>query len=194
MSRSDRRISRIRQVLANRQDDLSVVMENVHDPHNVSAVLRTCDAVGILRVELVYTIEKFPRIGKKSSSSAGKWVERRKHASIDECYQTLRASGKRIYAALLDDKARSLYDIDCTAPLAFVFGNEHRGVSDDAVAGADGTFKIPMLGMIESLNISVACGVTLFEALRQRLRLDQFPPAPLDEKQLAELARQWAQR
>jgi tRNA (guanosine-2'-O-)-methyltransferase len=169
-------------------------MENVHDPHNVSAVLRTCDAVGVLRVELVYTTEKFPRIGRKSSSSAGKWIERRKHPSIDECYRTLRASGKRIYAAVLNEQSGSLFDIDCTGPVAFVFGNEHRGVSDDAAKGADGTFKIPMLGMIESLNISVACGVTLFEALRQRLRLDRFPPVPLDQQELAERVKQWSER
>ncbi len=191
MTRSERRISKIRRVLANRQLDLTVVMENVHDPHNVSAVLRTCDAVGVLRVELVYTTEKFPRIGRKASSSAAKWVERRKHQSISDCYRTLKSEGSRLYAAVLDESAPSLYDLDCAGRIAFVFGNEHRGASGEAVAEADGTFKIPMMGMIESLNISVACAVTLYEALRQRL---QRPGEKIPEGELEEVIKQWARK
>ena len=194
MTRSERRTARIRQALANRQNDLTIVLENVHDPHNVSAVLRTCDAVGVLTVELVYTIEKFPRVGRKASSSATKWVERRKHRSIDDCYQTLRSEGSRLYAAVIDDRAKSLYDLDCTDRVAFVFGNEHRGVSAEAAAAADATFKIPMMGMIESLNISVACAVTLYEALRQRLRLPHFPGAQIPDKEMEELLKQWLRR
>ncbi len=194
MTRSERRTARIRNVLANRQHDLTVVMENVHDPHNVSAVLRTCDAVGVLRIELVYTTEKFPRVGRKASSSAAKWVERRKHRSIDDCYQTLRSEGSKLYAAVLDDDAKSLYDLDCTERVAFVFGNEHRGVSPEGAAGADATFKIPMVGMIESLNISVACAVTLYEALRQRLRLPRFPAVQVPEGEMEALLREWMRR
>ena len=82
MPPTERRVEKFRRVLAARQPGLTVVMENIHDPHNVSAVLRSCDAVGVLRVELLYTLEKFPRLGRKSSSSANKWIERRNHRSV----------------------------------------------------------------------------------------------------------------
>ncbi|MDH4069329.1 MAG: RNA methyltransferase, partial [Ignavibacteria bacterium] len=109
-------------MLASRQTDLTVVMENIYDPHNVSAIMRTCDAVGILKAELLYYSEPFPRIGKKSSSSAGKWVDRRKHHSVAECYDTLRSEGFHIYAAMLRDSSHSLFDLDLTRPVALVFG------------------------------------------------------------------------
>src|SRR5512137_1466695 len=138
MLRSARRMEKIRQVLEKRQPGLTVVMENIHDPHNVSAVFRTCVAVGVMQVELLYTLEKFPRIGKKSSSSANKWLERRKHKSVDECYAVLRNEGFSIYATHLGETSVSLYDLDLTTKVALVFGNEHRGVSDEAAAKADG--------------------------------------------------------
>ncbi|MFN0157627.1 MAG: TrmH family RNA methyltransferase [Bacteroidota bacterium] len=168
MARTDRRSEKIRQVLAYRQPDLTVIIENVHDPHNVSAMFRSCDAVGVMQVELLYTVEKFPRIGKKSSSSANKWLDRRKHTAVAECYSLLRSEGFRVFASRLDPNAHSLFDLDLVSPVALVFGNEHRGVSDEAAALADGTFLIPMRGMIQSLNVSVACAVSLYEALRQR--------------------------
>jgi tRNA (guanosine-2'-O-)-methyltransferase len=144
-------------------------MENIHDPHNVSAMLRSCDAAGVWEAQLLYNRDEFPKIGKKSSASAGKWVGRRKFQSVEECYAKLRSEGFRIYATRLDEKARSLYDFDLTQKTALVFGNEHRGVSDEAAEQADALLQIPMFGMIQSLNVSVACAITLYEALRQRL-------------------------
>jgi tRNA (guanosine-2'-O-)-methyltransferase len=166
-------------------------MENIHDPHNVSAVLRSCDAVGILRVELLYTMEKFPRVGKKSSSSANKWLTRRKHTSVDDCYATLRAEGFRIFATHLDRGACSLYDLDLTGKVALVFGNEHRGVSDHAAGMADINFQIPMVGMIRSLNVSVACAVSLYEAMRQRIRAGHYELPKLDPPALDSLLNSW---
>jgi tRNA (guanosine-2'-O-)-methyltransferase len=194
MLRSQRRIERIKRVLAQRQPDLSVVMENIHDPHNVSAVLRSCDAVGILRVELLYTVEKFPRIGKKSSSSANKWLEVRKHKSVDECYRILRDEGFALYATHLGGSSVSLYDLDLTKKVALVFGNEHRGVSDEAATRADGAFQIPMLGMIQSLNVSVACAVSLYEVLRQRLAKGDLINPKLSDAELTELCNDWIKR
>jgi len=165
---TERRRGKILSVLRHRKPDLTVVMEDIHDPHNVSAMLRSADAVGILEVQLVYVTELFPKLGKKSSASATKWVRRRKFTSIRECYDTLHAEGFTICATHLGTRSASLYELDLTGKIALVFGNEHRGVSDDAAGAADKNFQIPMVGMIQSLNVSVACAVTLYEAFRQR--------------------------
>jgi tRNA (guanosine-2'-O-)-methyltransferase len=169
-------------------------MENVHDPHNVSAVFRTCDAVGVMQVELLYTLEKFPRIGKKSSSSANKWLERRRHTSVTDCFRTLRGEGFRIYATHLSPGAVSLYDLDLTKKVALVFGNEHRGVSDEVAANADANFQIPMVGMIQSLNVSVAAAVSLYEALRQRLACGALDQPALSRGELEALCEDWINR
>jgi tRNA (guanosine-2'-O-)-methyltransferase len=194
MPRNQRRLDKIKKVLSLRQPDLTVVMENIHDPHNVSAILRSCDAVGILRVELLYTLEKFPRIGKKSSSSANKWLDRRKHKSVDECYTKLRDEGFTIYATHLGESAASLYELDLKKKIALVFGNEHRGVSDEAAAKADGNFQIPMLGMIQSLNVSVACAVSLYEVLRQRLARGDLLQPKLSADELVSYYNDWIKR
>ena len=191
---TDRRSAKLRRVIAQRQRDLTVVLENIHDPHNVSAVLRSCEAVGVHRIELVYTREKFPRIGRKSSSSANKWLERRSHESIPSCYAMLRTEGFRIYATRLDGSAESLYDLDLTGAVALVFGNEHRGVSDEAAQLADENFHIPMMGMIQSLNVSVAAAVALYEALRQRLDAGAYGRPTLSAAEREKLYTDWISR
>lgn len=155
-------------MLRQRQPNLTVVMEDIHDPHNVSAILRSADAVGIPEVQLLYINEQFPKLGKKSSASAVKWVKRRSFISIKECYDQLHEGGFVIYATHLGARSQSLYELDLTKNVALVFGNEHRGVSSEAAKLADENFQIPMVGMIQSLNVSVACAVSLYEAFRQR--------------------------
>lgn len=191
MVRSTRRLEKVRTVLSHRQPGLTVVMENIHDPHNVSAIFRSCDAVGVMRVELLYSIEKFPRIGKKSSSSANKWVEKRKHTSVDACFDTLRAEGFRILATRLGSGTNSLYDLDLTGRTAFVLGNEHRGISDEAAEKADECVHIPMMGMIESLNVSVAAAVCLYESFRQRLGVGMMNVPQLPQDVLDALISSW---
>jgi tRNA (guanosine-2'-O-)-methyltransferase len=191
MPRSPRRLEKIRRVLGCRQPGLRVVMENIHDPHNVSAIFRTCDAVGAMQVELLYTTEEFPRIGKKSSSSANKWVEKRRHTTVEGCFSALRSEGFRILATRIGGEAHSLYGIELTEKVAFVLGNEHRGVSDEAAAGADALIAIPMVGMIESLNVSVAAAVCLYEALRQRLEGGMMNASQVPDEEFEELYRAW---
>lgn len=181
-------------MLSRRQPDLTLVMENIHDPHNVSAMLRTADAVGIHEVQLVYTTQKFPRIGSKSSSSANKWIGRRKFHSIPECYDTLRREGYQILATRLDESAQQLYRFDLTVPTAFVFGNEHAGVSDEAADLADATVFIPMMGMIQSLNVSVACAVTVYESLRQRLASGKYAEPRFASDVLERLETEWLKK
>ena len=165
---TERRREKILSVLRQRQPNLTIVMEDIHDPHNVSAVLRSADAVGIVEVQLVYVNEKFPRLGKKSSASATKWVKRRAFTSVEACYNKLHEEGFTIYASHLGKKSSSIYELDLTKKIALVFGNEHRGVSEEAAERADGNFQIPMAGMIQSLNVSVACAVSVYEVFRQR--------------------------
>jgi tRNA (guanosine-2'-O-)-methyltransferase len=190
----ERRKNKIFKVLEQRQPDLTVVMENIHDPHNVSAMLRSSDAVGIHEVNLIYTSAKYPKIGSKSSSSANKWIGRRKFPSVAECYAQLRSEGFQILATRLDENARQLYDFDLTKPTAFVFGNEHAGVTDDAANSADATVYIPMMGMIQSLNVSVACAVTIYEALRQRMQKGYYNDPRFDQKMLEKLKEEWLRK
>lgn len=192
--KSEQRKNKIFGALSRRQPDLTVIMENIHDPHNVSAMLRSADAVGIHEVQLVYTREKFPKVGKKSSSSANKWVERRKFNSINECYDKLHSEGFAIYATRLGEGARSLYTLDLTQKTAFVFGNEHTGVSDEAAALADASVMIPMMGMIQSLNVSVACAVTLYEALRQRLKGGHYERKRFSKTEFDALNEAWLKK
>lgn len=194
---TDRRRRRFEDVLRRRQSDLVLVIENVWDPHNVNAILRTADAVGVLHVHLLYTIEKAPNLkrhGKLSSASARKWLDFTVHGNTAECFAYLRSEGYRIYASHVHDDSASLYDLDFTEQCAIVLGNENRGVSEDACALADGLYTIPMMGMVESLNVSVAAAVSLYEALRQRQHAGLYDAPRLDTHALGEKLADWAQR
>jgi tRNA (guanosine-2'-O-)-methyltransferase len=194
--RTARRQERIAAVLRRRQPDLTVVLENVHDPQNVSAVLRSCDAVGVLRIHLVYTVEQAPTgaFARTTSASAAKWVETARYDSVRTCYAELRTEGFAIFATAFGPDSRDLYDLDLCQPTAFVFGNEMRGLSDDATALADGRMVIPMQGMVQSLNISVACGVALYEALRQRRPAGAYDRAKIGDRELERLEQEWLRR
>jgi tRNA (guanosine-2'-O-)-methyltransferase len=188
---TERRKEKILSVIGSRQPGLTVVMEDIHDPHNVSAVLRSADAVGVLEVQLVYMNEKFPKLGKKSSASANKWIKRRAFKSMKECYAQLHKEGFTIYATHLGTKSTSLYDLELTGKVALVFGNEHRGVSEEAAEHADGNFQIPMKGMIQSLNVSVACAVSLYEVLRQREAQGLYKKPQMSEGAMKKLFEEW---
>ncbi len=193
-SRTVRRLHRLRSVLEHRQPDLTVVLENVHDPHNVSAVLRSCDAVGVGDIHLLYTQEEFPDIGHASSGGVRKWMEFHHYDSVEKCVSTLRDAGYSILATSLGEETDDLYEGDYTLPTAFVFGNEHRGVSPEMEKGADRLIQIPMVGFVESLNISVASAVTLYEAMRQRLHHGRYLQSALSESDVEERMRDWARR
>ncbi|MEI6265353.1 MAG: RNA methyltransferase [Sphingobacteriia bacterium] len=189
------RKDKIETVLLNRQPHLALVMENVHDHHNISAVMRTCDAVGIQDIYVLNT--KIPRheyFGVKSSSSAAKWLTVHHFDDTEKCFKNLRHRYEHIYATHLGENAKSVYEIDFSKSIALVFGNEHEGVTKEAVALSDGCFIIPQVGMIQSLNISVACAVTIYEAYRQKKiagHYDQTLPLHPEYKLLAE---QWAKK
>jgi tRNA (guanosine-2'-O-)-methyltransferase len=192
--RTERRLHRLEHVLRHRQPDMTVVMENIHDPHNVSAVLRSCDAAGVMEVQLIYTDTDFPGIGKKSSASAKKWVELRRFKNVKECYKKLHEEGFTIYATHLEEKAKSLFELNMTQKVAIVVGNEHQGVSSEAAQLADGIILIPMFGMIQSLNVSVATAVILFEIVRQRIASGQYDESKYSAAELTKLLKVWAMK
>jgi tRNA (guanosine-2'-O-)-methyltransferase len=164
------RTSRLLQALKKRQFDITVVLENVLDPHNISAVMRTCDAIGLQEIYVLNTrIEPHKRFGVKSSSSAAKWLTIHQFTDALKCFSVLREKGFTIYTTHLAGNSIDLYQMDLTQKLALVFGNEHAGVSAEIRELADGNFQIPQVGIIRSLNISVACAVSLYEAKRQKM-------------------------
>ena len=163
------RRERLERVLMKRQFDLTVVMENVNDPHNIAAVMRTCDAVGIQEIYVLNSIIRpHKRFGAKSSSSASKWLTVHHFSDLELCVSSIREKYKKIYTTYLTEDSLNLYEMNLTEPIALVFGNEHDGVSESFRQLADGNFIIPQVGIIQSLNISVACAVTIYEAYRQK--------------------------
>jgi len=179
-------------VLSRRQPNLTVVMENVMDPHNISAVMRTCDAVGIQDIYILNNkIPPHKKWGAKSSSSAAKWLTIHQFTEAADCIAALRSRYNRIYTTHLATDAVGLYDIDFTQSVALVFGNEHAGVSDEIRAMADGNFIIPQMGIIQSLNISVACAVSIYEAFRQKKQAGHYDQPALGTEQMEQLLPLW---
>jgi tRNA (guanosine-2'-O-)-methyltransferase len=186
------RRDKILDVLHKRQPNLTVVMENVDDPHNISAVMRTCEAVGIQDIFVLTTkIHPHKKFGPKSSSSAAKWLTIHQYTDTAECVAELRKRYRKIYTTHLATDAVGLYEIDFTQSTALVFGNEHDGVSEEIRALADGNFIIPQMGIIQSLNISVACAVSIYEAMRQKTAAGHYNQPSLSEERMDALMAQW---
>lgn len=169
------REQKIREVIRHSQPDLTVVLENIFDPLNISAVMRSCDAVGVREVFVVYTQQYLDRrglkLGKKTSAGVFKWTDVYVFEDLEECFRRVRERYGRVLATRPPSpstESQTLYDLDLTVPTALLFGNEDEGITPESLALADGYFSIPMVGFVESLNISVACAVSLFEARRQR--------------------------
>ena len=183
---------RLQNVLRKRQPDLTVVLENVTDPHNIAAVMRTCDAVGVQDIYILNTTgPNQHNWASKSSSSASKWLTIHQYNDIETCFADLRQRFAKIYTTHLGEGAVELYALDLTEPVALVFGNEHSGISDDLTRLSDGNFIIPQVGIIKSLNISVACAVSLYEAYRQKNVVGHYQSPKLSDESLSNLREQW---
>lgn len=186
------RKNRLLSVLKKRQTDITIVLENVFDPHNISAVLRSCDAVGIQDVYVLTTrMPPHQRWGYRSSSGAYKWITVHQFNETEECVNALKKGYERILTSCLDDTSENLYSLDFTQSLALVFGNEKDGISSEMKDFSDGNFNIPQMGMIRSLNVSVACAVTLYEAFRQKNLAGHYSNSKLTEDKTAILLNEW---
>lgn len=192
--KTEKRKNKITSVIKSRQKSLHVVLENIHDPHNVSAIFRTCDSVGVGKVSLVYNLDEFPKIGKKSSASAYKWVEKEKFKTMKDCTTKLKQDGYKIFVSSIVEDSKNIYDIDLTKKTAIIFGNEHRGVSKEAEVVADEKFIIPMYGMVQSLNVSVAAAVVLYEAQRQRKIKGMYDKSEFSKKELNSKIEEWLRK
>jgi tRNA (guanosine-2'-O-)-methyltransferase len=164
-----RRIARIDEVVARRVRGLTVVLESVHDPHNLAAVLRTAEGLGLQDVHIVEGPRGF-RPSAAVTQGADKWLDLHRHADVASCVAALRATGHCIYGSLLSDSALDLEAVPFEAPVALVFGNEHAGLSRDFEGRCDGSFRIPMGGFAQSFNVSVAVGISLATAMLARRR------------------------
>ncbi len=154
-------------MLATRQPDLTVCLEQVHKPHNVSAIIRTADAVGIHQIHAIWpTPEMYTRLSSAAGSNS--WVQVKTHSDITEAITHLKSQGMQILATHLSDKAVDFREIDYTRPTCILMGQEKTGISKEALAMADKDIIIPMIGMVQSLNVSVASALILYEAQRQR--------------------------
>ena len=179
-----RRLEKFKQVVARRQPNLTVVLENVWDSHNVGAVLRSCDSVGIQEIYVLNTEKKLVDkqklvVGKRTSGGTSKWVDCHFYTDAKACFTHLRQNYQTVLGTHLSEEAKGIYELDFTKSIALVFGNEMLGISKEVIELCDGNFHIPQVGMAESLNISVACAVTLYEAYRQRMAKGYYGKNPM---------------
>lgn len=174
---SERRLARFREVLERRQFGLEVVLDNVFDAHNASAVVRTADGFGVGAIDLLYTQEEFPDVSRGVSGYARKWTTFRRFENVTALRDDLHARGLRLLATHVDPGATPYLDVDWTQPVAVALGNEQRGCCDDLIEAADETVTIPMQGMAQSFNVSVAAALVLGEAARQRTAAGLYAPS-----------------
>ncbi len=179
------RIKKVERLLSFRQPDLRVILEEVTNTHNASAVVRTCDAAGVLNIDIIYAEpEPFP-VNKAISTRTEKWLNFSLYSSVNECFSKLKAAGFKIAATHLKKNAVSYTSLDYTQPIAIVLGNESQGISEEACAQSDYIIKIPMFGMAQSLNLSVSAGIILYEAVRQRMEKGYYGKIRLSPEEFA---------
>ena len=187
-----RRFRRLKSVLDRRQPDLTVLLENVHKPHNFAAVLRTCDAVGVFEAHAVTPEGARPALHRAVTSSAGAWLRVRAWADLRAACDDLGGRGFQLVAAHPAPGAVDFRAVDYTRPTVLVLGQEKDGVTAEALARADRLVAIPMLGMVPSLNVSVAAAVILFEAQRQRAAAGLYDRPRLDPETYRTTLFEWA--
>jgi tRNA (guanosine-2'-O-)-methyltransferase len=177
---SPERYARIRDFLSLRQPSLTLCLEQLHKPHNVSAIVRSCDAVGVYEVHAVW--DKKPDIRKSTAMGSENWVYTREHLCIEDAVSHLKTQKMQVLVTNLSENAVDFRDIDYTLPTAIILGQEKYGATQEAIAAADQDIIIPMVGMVQSLNVSVAAALILYEAQRQRQLAGMYNVQQLTEK------------
>ncbi len=186
----ENRAAKIIELLTRRQPDLTVFMDNVHKPHNLSAIVRSCDAVGIGEVHAVREEGLIKRY-KGTSMGSDRWVQAHRYANFSDGIEVIRAKGMQVLAAHFSDRAVDFRTIDYTKPTCVLVGAEKFGVSEEAAAAAEHHVLIPMLGMVQSLNVSVATAVILYEAERQRSEAGMYAERKISDETFNRLKFEW---
>ncbi len=185
------RFQKLAQALRRRQPDLTVLMERVHKSHNLSAILRNCDAVGVLEAHAIPPEEGL-QIHSHTSAGTAKWVRLVRHPTIQAAIEELKGRGFRVLAAHPGPEAVDFREVDFTVPTALMMGAELLGLSDEALALADQRISIPMVGMARSFNVSVATALLLFEAFRQREAAGMYDESRIDPEDMRRILFEWA--
>jgi len=186
------RYDRIRRTLEMRQPDLTVITDEVYKPHNLAAIARTCDAVGIPDIHCVWPRDKY-RLKTAATAGSADWIEAKTHPDIETGIRHLQGKGIKVVAAHLTERAIDYREYDFTQPTALLMGTEKEGVSDIASDMADEHLIIPMRGMVQSFNVSVAAAIILNEAHYQRQRAGMYDAPRLPEEWFERLLFEWCQ-
>ncbi|NPA10762.1 MAG: tRNA (guanine-N2)-dimethyltransferase [Epsilonproteobacteria bacterium] len=187
---SDERLNKMKQILNTRQNTLRVFMDYVYSAHNLSAIVRTCDAVNIGK--LYYRHQKKVRLNNDITMGAHKWIFNEYIENIEEFYKTIKSQGYQVVVTLLDNEAVDFREVDYTKPTLIVLGNEVDGASEVSIQNADKKVIIPMYGMSQSLNVSVANAVILYEAQRQREIKGMYNTPSLPPELIEQTLKKWA--
>ncbi len=188
----EKRLKRMIDVLNKRQKDLILFVDDVKNEHNFSAIIRTCDAVGVLYLYYYYSLKREIPINEGITMGAHKWVLLEKVNDKVEVLEELKKKGFQIVSTYLSEKSIDFRSVDYTKPTVIVVGNEMSGVSEEIVDISDYQIIIPMYGMVQSLNVSVATGVILYEAQRQREKAGLYDKPSLSEEEKEEILKKWA--
>lgn len=185
------RSARLRAVLARRQPDLTLVTDFVNKQRNLSAIVRNCDAAGVMQLHAVLGEQDY-RAYRGTAMGSHRWVEVIRHDSAVDAIAELQSRGHQVVAAHLGEGARDYREVDYRRPTAVLMGAERRGVSAAARAAVDGFITVPMMGMVESYNVSVASGIILAEAQRQRAEAGLYDHCRIDAETYQRLLFEWA--
>ena len=185
------RYTKIKQVLQQRQTDLTVIMDNIHKPHNFNAIVRTCDAAGVSDVQYIPVKKGYRQLNYYAKGSQ-KWVQAHKYDDFPTAAKKFKKQGYQLLAAHFSDSAVDYREIDYTKPTAIVMGTELKGISDETATIVDQHIIVPMVGMVASLNVSVASAVILFEAQAQRLAAGMYETRAMDDERYHKLLFEWS--
>ncbi len=175
------RLDKIKQVLTQRQPDLTVCMEHVHKRHNFSAIVRTADAVGVHEVHAIWPKDR-RSLGGGTAGGSQNWLKVNMYDELDDALAKFKQQDMQILATHLSEDAVDFREIDYTKPTCILMGTERDGISDYALSKADKNIVVPMMGMVQSLNVSVACSLILYEAQRQRQMANMYSEMKIPEQ------------
>lgn len=180
---TEERLNRMKNVLKERTEYCTVMLENLYDPHNISAILRTAEAFGVQNIHIVEKENQY-KVSESVSIGADKWLDIHKYTSTKEAVQHLKNKGYKVFYADVDPRCPSLYELPLDQPFCIIMGKEKEGLSKEALEMADSGFTIPLYGFVESFNVSVACAVilsNLIPRLRQKNLSNYFLSSKIQE-------------